>query len=168
MLFNNAFWKRPDVSRISHHDLNRLGFIFSDASIPTWWTQYPDDTPLLTGWVGGKQAEDLAAKGEETILETAIQSLAAIFMITVTEVKDQLLSSKIFDWVNDPYSRGAYSFEVVEGMKLKEVMRDPEEDTLYFAGEGYHEGSNAGTVEAALSEGFRVARTIALDLSQGP
>ena len=37
-------------------------------------------------------------------------------------------------------------------------MREPEEDTIYFAGEGYHHGKSSGTVEAALSEGFRVVR----------
>jgi monoamine oxidase len=160
MLFNNAFWKSADINKTTHHDLKNLGFIFSDATIPTWWTQYPDETPLLTGWVGGKSANELASNDNNAILETAIQSLAAIFVLTYDEVKSQLLSHKIFDWVNDPFSHGAYSFEVVEGRKLKEIMREPEEDTIYFAGEGYHAGENSGTVEAGLSEGFRVVRDI--------
>jgi len=160
MLFNNAFWKSGEISRTSHHDLKNLGFIFSDATIPTWWTQHPDETPLLTGWVGGEAAKELALKGYDTILGSAIQSLAAIFILTYAEVESQLLSHKIFDWVNDPFAGGAYSFEVVEGMKLKEIMREPEADTLFFAGEGYHQGENSGTVEAALSEGFRVVRDI--------
>jgi len=158
MLFDNAFWKSGDISRTSHHDLKKLSFIFSDATIPTWWTQYPDETPLLTGWVGGKRAEELSGLSDDEILETAIQSLAAIFILTYNEVKSRLLSYKIFDWIKDPFTRGAYSYEVVEGSRLKEVMREPEEDTIYFAGEGYHPGQNGGTVEAALSEGFRVVR----------
>ena len=115
---------------------------------------------MLTGWVGGKTAEKLAANGQDTILETAIRSLAAIFNLTYAEVESQLLSHKVFDWVNDPFSQGAYCYEVVDGSKLKEVMREPEQDTLYFAGEGYHRGENSGTVEAAFSEGFRVARNL--------
>ncbi len=158
MLFNNAFWKTEEIRRTSHQDLNKLSFIFSDADVPTWWTQFPDETPLLTGWVGGKSASHLAEKNHEEILETAIHSLAAIFMLTYEEIKSRMLSHKIFDWVDDPFSRGAYSYEVVEGNRLKEVMREPEENTIYYAGEGYHHGKSSGTVEAALSEGFRVVR----------
>jgi monoamine oxidase len=161
MLFNNSFWKSGEISRTSHHDLKNLGFIFSDATIPTWWTQFPDEVPLLTGWIGGEAAKELASKGNDEILESAIDSLAAIFILSKTEIESQLLSHKIFDWLNDPFSGGAYSFEVVEGNKLKEIMREPEADTIYFAGEGYHAGENSGTVEAALSEGFRVVRDIA-------
>lgn len=161
MLFDHAFWKSDEISRTSSHDLKKLSFIFSDATIPTWWTQYPNETPLLTGWIGGKKAIELSAMNENAILETAIQSLAAIFILTYDEVKSRLLSHKIFDWVNDPFARGAYSYDVVEGNRLKEVMREPEEDTIYFAGEGYHEGEPSATVESALSEGFRVVRDIA-------
>ena len=160
MLFNNAFWKNERTINTVHHDLTKLGFVFSDAEIPTWWTHHPDETPLLTGWIGGKPAEKLAANGKEIIKEIAICSLAAIFILTYHDVESQLLSYRIFDWVNDPFSQGAYCYEVVDGTKLKEIMRQPEEDTLFFAGEGYHLGKNAGTVEAAFSEGFRVVRDI--------
>src|SRR6185436_15764676 len=115
MLFHQAFWKREEISRTFHHDFKKLGFIFSDATIPTWWTQYPDETPLLTGWIGGKKAVELAAKDEDAILETAIHSLAAIFILTYEEVKSQLLSYRILNWVNEPFAKGAYSYEVVEG-----------------------------------------------------
>ena len=158
LLFDQAFWKSREVERAVDHDLQKLGFVFSDAKIPTWWTQHPDESPLLTGWIGGKPAEILASKGHDAILETAIHSIAAIFVQTYSTIQSQLLSYKIFDWVNDPFAMGAYSYEVVEGRKLKEMMREPEDDTIYFAGEAYHAGGNSGTVEAALSEGFRVVR----------
>jgi hypothetical protein len=50
MIWDRAFWKNriPDVQ-----------FIFSDCFIPTWWTQYPIDLPMLTGWLGGPKQPGL-------------------------------------------------------------------------------------------------------------
>jgi hypothetical protein len=33
---------------------------FSDEEIPTWWTQVPDKSNVLTGWLGGPAAADKA------------------------------------------------------------------------------------------------------------
>lgn len=45
MRFRERFWDA------------RMGFLFSDDPwIPTRWTQYPADSLLLTGWVGGPRA----------------------------------------------------------------------------------------------------------------
>ena len=51
MIWESAFWKNlaPDAL-----------FIFSDCFIPTWWTQYPLDLPMLTGWLGGPAAMSVA------------------------------------------------------------------------------------------------------------
>jgi monoamine oxidase len=160
LLFKNAFWKSEKVKRLVGKDLNKIGFIFSNAPLPTWWTQFPDDSPFLTGWIGGPPAKNISAKTEEEILQTCITSLAGIFRLSKAEVQSELLSEKIFDWVNDPFSAGAYSYSVVDGDLLKKQIRMPVEETLYFAGEALHKGSNQGTVEAALSEGFRVVREI--------
>jgi monoamine oxidase len=34
-------------------DLSDLSFVFSGATVPTWWTQHPAGHPVLTGWLGG-------------------------------------------------------------------------------------------------------------------
>lgn len=53
MLWNSEFWKSslPDAQ-----------FILSDCFIPTWWTYYPTASPVLTGWLGGPRAAELADK----------------------------------------------------------------------------------------------------------
>src|SRR4029077_16393883 len=38
-------------------DLADLSFLMSDATVPTWWTQHPDEYPVLTGWFGGPKAD---------------------------------------------------------------------------------------------------------------
>jgi monoamine oxidase len=41
------------------------------------------------------------------------------------------------------------------------ILCDPVEDTIFFAGEALYDGSEMGTVEAALVSGKRVAKEIA-------
>jgi monoamine oxidase len=56
LVFDSAFWQeQPHMS----HDLTDLGFLFTGEEIPTWWTQFPTQYPVLTGWLGGPKAEAL-------------------------------------------------------------------------------------------------------------
>jgi len=158
--FKRAFWRDENIKRMAGKDLHNLGFVFSDATVPTWWTQFPNPSSQLTGWLGGLPALALSQKDEKTIAEVAIQSLAAIFSLTENELREILVDFKIFDWGNDPFSLGAYSYTVVDETALKKYIHEPVDDTLFFAGEGFHSGENSGTVEAAFNDGFRVARAI--------
>jgi len=160
-LFKTAFWKEEEIKKSTGEDLQKLGFVFSDAPIPTWWTHYPDESPVLTGWLAGPPAKMLEGIQESELVEKSIRSLALIFKLTEGAVKQKLIAHKIFDWVTDPFSMGAYSYQVVNGNMILEKLREPVEDTLFLAGEGLHTGENQGTVEAALSDGFRVVREIA-------
>jgi monoamine oxidase len=149
--FKNAFWdsgtKQP-------------GFIISDQPIPTWWTQAPEQSNILTGWLGGPPAEKLYHETNDNIIHLAIQSLSAIFNITPGFIQDQLSDAKVFNWDKDPFARGAYSYALPETKEARKFLSEPVEDTLYFAGEALHEGDSPGTVEAALASGRDVAGKI--------
>ena len=70
--FKEEFWAErfgklyPDAS-----------FIFTDADIPTWWTQNPSITPLLTGWLAGPTATS-EALDNEALFHKAISTLCEI------------------------------------------------------------------------------------------
>ena len=51
MEFDEAFWL--DKKFLSEKNISPPSYIFTDAIIPTWWTQYPSGNPLLTGWLAG-------------------------------------------------------------------------------------------------------------------
>jgi monoamine oxidase len=148
MIWDSAFWKRliPDAQ-----------FIFSDQFIPVWWTQYPLDRPILTGWLGGPRAALLAGKPDEYFLDKAIESLSGIFSIPPEEIKKGLKFSRIFNWKNEPWSRGAYSYSMMGTLHAKAVCRKPILNRIYFAGEAYYEGPWIGTVEAAVVSGKETA-----------
>src|SRR5581483_3533934 len=84
--FTHKWW-----AGIREQKFERLFFLFSDEKIPTWWTQYPEDRPVLTGWLEGPKAAALAEKSETELVETALQSLANIFSISIDELKGSVV-----------------------------------------------------------------------------
>ena len=155
--FEKVFWKETTTNG---NDLDDLGFIFSDEIIPTWWTQYPKEVALLTGWLGGPHAEKLKNNTEEDILQKALASLSVIFSIKVEILKQTLKNWTVSSWAADPYCCGGYSYDVVNGEAQKQLLKQPIEQTIFFAGEALHEGIEVGTVEAALVNGREMSHQI--------
>jgi monoamine oxidase len=126
------------------------GFLFSDEIFPTWWTQLPNETPLLTGWAGGERARKLKSSSEDFILDKAVHSVASILDLPVENIRSSLNASFIFNWQENEYARGAYSYGLPGSPAAREMLAKPVADTIYFTGEGLYEGDSPGTVEAAI------------------
>ena len=141
--FNKAFWKD------AQYGVSDIGFVFSKAAIPTWWTQLPEDNCMLTGWLGGPPAVQWKHLTEKEILQRALQSLSQIFSIDVSTIESQLKAHHIANWTADEFTLGAYGYEGVESKQAKRIMNTPLQNTLYFAGEAVNEGPDHGTVEGA-------------------
>jgi len=153
--FDEAFWKNKEFTQ--NKDLDKLSFLFSKAVIPTWWTYYPKDVAMLTGWSGGPHADELKDMSSEEILQKALRSLSEVFEVDVTVLQQKLKGWQVANWVKDPYSCGGYSYEVVNGKEIKQIIKQPIENTIFFAGEGLYGGPEIGTVEAALFTGRETA-----------
>jgi monoamine oxidase len=160
--FSDGFWKHRENTQ--GRNLNKLSFIFSRADIPTWWTYYPKDVQMITGWCGGPRVESLKGLGKEGVLQKALDSLSMIFQMDFLQLKQNLKAWHVADWTTDPYSCGAYSYDVVNGSIARAVLNEPVDNTVFFAGEGLVEGSEIGTVEAALHSGRDAARAIIVSL----
>ena len=91
-------------------DLTDLSFLLSDAAVPTWWTQYPDRHPVLTGWYAGPKADRVAALAESDLVEMGLASLAEIFDLPADRLRRDLVAARAINWGNDPFARGAYSY----------------------------------------------------------
>ncbi|MBG8556416.1 flavin monoamine oxidase family protein [Hymenobacter guriensis] len=138
--------------------LPELGFAFSDAPVPTWWSQLPDARLLLTGWLGGPAASHHQHTPDEDLLQLALESLAYVLGSSVAVLREQLVAYRVANWSADPWARGAYSYATVEAAEARQTLLTPVENTLFFAGEGVYEGPSTGTVEAALVSGQEAAR----------
>jgi monoamine oxidase len=153
--FQNHFWEEDTLNKMKD-----AGFIFSDAAIPTWWTQHPIKNGMLTGWMAGPKALALKQATEEEIFEKAIQTLSYVFGVSKTFIETKLVAFYITNWTADPFTRGAYCYATLDTEWAKKLLRQPVEQTLYFAGEALYEGTETGTVEGALANGIEVAREI--------
>lgn len=147
--FNRLFWNEYKSS---------IGFIVSDQEVPTWWTQQPDDKPVLTGWLGGPPADRPLAT--EELLEQALHSLAGIFQMEVSLIRAMFTAGRIVNWRNDEWTMGAYSYATPLSSRAKKLLNEPVKNTVYFAGEALYEGKSPGTVEAALDSGKKIAAKI--------
>jgi monoamine oxidase len=156
--FREAFWEATNPTVPEARVMPELGFLFSDASIPTWWSQLPQKTPLLTGWLGGPQAAQLQLGGDEEVLRSALHSLTALFNVPLPFLENQLKASQVINWLNDPFSGGAYTYATVQTPEARKVLGESVENTLFFAGEALYEGIELGTVEAALVSGRDTAQ----------
>lgn len=156
--FNEAFWEDP--IHTGGTDLKGMGFILSSEAIPTWWTQYPGHSAVLTGWLGGPPAAKHRDTSDEELLGLALQSLAYIFKIGVDDLKQKLIAEKVINWTADPFTLGSYAYDALGAHESRKVLQKSIQDTIYFAGEYLYEGPAMGTVEAALSSGERMAEEI--------
>ncbi len=151
--FRSKWWAKARGKNFA-----RLSFILSRETVPTWWTQYPEPHATLTGWLAGPRARALSKFSEADLLETALASLAGIFKVDMDILRGELAAAHIVNWSADPYARGAYSYPTPESGAAVDVLREPLENRLFFAGEGLYKGEATGTVEAALSSGSAAAK----------
>ncbi|RPD50916.1 flavin monoamine oxidase family protein [Paracnuella aquatica] len=155
LLFRQAFWKRSTL--VGGQNLADLQFLFSEESIPTWWSQHPLNTNILTGWLGGPKAQALQHASHDELLQLALSSLTKIFDLEPAYLWQDLKAAWSHNWSADPFFHGAYSYEVVDGATHQKTLQQPAEHTVYFAGEALHHGPELGTVEAALQSGKQAA-----------
>lgn len=149
--FHQVIWEENGFRK-----MHNLHFIFSDAFIPTWWTQPHQTTPILTGWLSGPRAMTCALT-EDELCEKAYESLAYVFNVSVAELKMQVRAIAAINWVTDPFSRGGYVYRTPESQHAFTTLRTPVDNKIFFAGESLFSGTEMGTVEAALSSGKQVA-----------
>jgi monoamine oxidase len=143
-------------------DLADLSFLLSDATVPTWWTQYPAGYPVLTGWFAGPKADRVSSLTEVELIDMALASLGEIFDLPPDRVRRGLVAARAINWGSDPFARGAYSYATPGTRKAQSALRKANGDAIFFSGEALYAGPDMGTVEAALASGQEAAQTIIL------
>ncbi len=153
--FREAFWTRIDEGRYRN-----AGFFFRvDGHFPTFWSDLPARTRLLHGWYGGPASALLSKEPPEVIVAEALESLQTIFGRSI-DLRRTLEKSRVYNWQNDRFSRGAYSYVAVGGAGARTALAQPLGDKLFFAGEATDDQGEACTVAGALASGERVAREV--------
>jgi monoamine oxidase len=162
MKFSEAFWEDKAAAKAARSDegLRDAAFLHDpDAAFPTWWTARPLRVPVLTGWAAGPKALTLSGLPERAIIDAALGSLAELFGRRA-RLNSLLERAHCYDWLADPFARGAYSFVMVGGGRARSGLAAAIEDVLFFAGEASDNSGQASTVAGALSSGQRAAREV--------
>jgi monoamine oxidase len=146
MRFHRAFWEKRAPGIAFFHEPR--------APFPTFWTPLPLRAPLLTAWAGGPKAARLTGSSPRKLVEAAVASVESVFG---KAVRAQLADVYVQDWMQDPFSRGGYSYVLVNGAGARQALAAPLDDTIFFAGEAT-DIEEAGTVAGALRSGERAAR----------
>jgi monoamine oxidase len=141
-------------------DLADLSFLLSDATVPTWWTQYPAAHPVLTGWCAGPRTDRVSSLAESELVDLGVASLAEIFGVPPDRIAGELVAARAINWGHDPFARGAYSYATPKTREAQSVLRDAQGGAIFFSGEALYAGPDMGTVEAALASGRETARAV--------
>ena len=153
-------FRRPFWEELHQQQLKDAGFMHvPGASFPTLWTLLALRLPLLTAWSGGPEAQKLSSKDREEVIREALCSVGRFLGLNEASVRDEITAVHHHDWSADPWSRGAYCYLTVGGEKAPELLAQPLQQRLYFAGDATH-GEQTGTVEAALASGRRAAQSV--------
>jgi monoamine oxidase len=147
--------------------LGRAAFLLGrGVDVPVWWTSYPLRSALLVGWAGGPRAMALAAEPAR-LAERALRSLATVVGVDARVIRRHLVRTFHHDWSHDPFSRGAYSYPLVNGSEAAKALARPVRGTLFFAGEACDADGRNGTVHGAIASGHRAAAQAHRALARG-
>ena len=157
--FRERFW--DSLRDDNGQSLADLGFLFSEEQhFPTWWSQLPARSPVLTAWSAGPRGERNSGIPKDEMAQRALDSLANILAFDRERLGDLLVEAHTHDWQADPFARGGYSYVVAGGEGAERELAQPLDDTLFFAGEAANYEGHNGTVNGAMMTGYRVAREI--------
>ncbi len=160
--FRNSFWTSEQFARRHHSDdLHALSFLHAaDDDFPTWWTAYPVVAPILVAWSGGRAARALSGLPRAKVVARALDALAHQTGVSRRRLNGELRNAWTHDWQNDPYARGAYSYQLVGGARAPSALARPLDGTLFFAGEATDTSGATGTVHGAIASGRRAASQV--------
>jgi monoamine oxidase len=151
--FSRPWWRERK------EDLADMTFMLSDETIPVWWTRYPGQHPMLTGWFGGPRTAALSHLDPQALIDAGLDSLAVIFKQPREEIARELVAAAATNWAHDPFARGAYSWATPRTREAQTILARADGPVL-FSGEAVYRGADMGTVEAALASGLETAGMI--------
>ncbi|MCB0505385.1 MAG: NAD(P)/FAD-dependent oxidoreductase [Cyclobacteriaceae bacterium] len=109
---------------------------------------------VLTATIMGAQADALAGKTDEEIINLLLVDLDAIYDGQASH-QFNAEDSYVFDWSKQPYTKGAVSYPIVSGTGAAKTMATPIEDRIFWAGEATAFNGNNGTVQGGIESAER-------------
>lgn len=159
---DERFWASEwFAARQRSHEIDTMSFLHADAGdFQAYWTLYPTMAPVMVAWCGGLPAQALGEKPRNEIVSAAMAALARQTGLSTRRMHAMVTAAWMHNWAQDPFARGAYSYQLVGGEDAPAVLARPLLGTLFFAGEATDTEGATGTVHGALATGRRAARQV--------
>ncbi len=128
--------------------------------VPEYWVasyQRSEKEYLLTALINGVNAEFLSHQGEEAII-SILNELDNLFGEGVASTN--LEKSYLMDWTKEPFVRGTYSFDKVGIGNSRQVLAEPVEGKLFFAGEATCTNGHHASIHGAMESAERAVKEI--------
>jgi monoamine oxidase len=113
-------------------------------------------TPLCLIDVAGSFGRDLAAKGDDAMIDFALSWLGGLYG---GDVAKAVRRRHVTHWNDEPWVLGAFSAAAPGAQGARKVLMDSVNDRIWFAGEAAHE-TLWGTVGGAWESGERAADAV--------
>ncbi len=147
--FDEAFWEE------------QVAFFVTTQNSRFWWRpgfeRGENEVPILTAFFSGEAAAFFETLSEDDAIQAALNDLKIMF--GRDDLGDYLVEAHFIAWGTDPYSLMGYSYVPVGGLGQREILAEPIDDVLFFAGEATHT-EKSSTVHGAIETGIRVAEEI--------
>jgi len=153
--FKTRWWEN-----INGKDLSKMAFILSNEKFLTWWTQYPVINTTMTAWMAGPEAAEYKNSTSEDLLDIAITSLSNTLQVDKSDIRKEIQTYSCVNWPSDPFAKGSYSYTMVTTKDAYQILAEPVDNALFFAGEALYSGDVTSTVEGALASGLETAQKI--------
>jgi monoamine oxidase len=119
-------------------------------------------TPLCLIDVAGSFGRDLAAKGDEAMIDFALSWLAGLYGVDLAKA---VRRRHVTHWNDEPWVLGAFSAAAPGAQPARKALMESVKDRIWFAGEAAHE-TLWGTVGGAWESGERAADAVVKFLKQ--
>jgi monoamine oxidase len=113
-------------------------------------------TPLCLIDVAGSFGRDLAAKGDEAMIDFAVSWLGSLYGADIAKA---VRRRHVTHWNDEPWVLGAFSAAAPGAQGARNVLMESVKDRIWFAGEAVHE-TLWGTVGGAWESGERAADAV--------
>jgi monoamine oxidase len=140
-----------------------FGIARADVSYTAGYQFYPFERPLVIGFLGGSCARDLAAAGEQAMIDFGIGELVQMLG---GDVRRHIGKSAVTKWADDPFIRGGYSAARPGHAHRRADLAAPLDGKLFFAGEACSIDAYA-TCHGAYLTGVGAANAAAAALQVG-
>ena len=110
--------------------------------------------PQAVIFAGGSFGEYLERQGRKAMIDYANQCLTDLFGASIKSIIADHITTA---WHTEPWSLGAYSYAVPGGSPARQILSEPIDQMIYFAGEAISI-NHYGTCHGAYLSGLRAAK----------